>query len=105
VDQHVAGIDQHPVAGGQPFHARIAEPLVLEVLNDAVGDGAHMAVGAARRDDHGVCEGGFADQVDLDRVLGLHVLEGSQGDGPDILTLRSIRSGERRKQIGVRFKR
>src|SRR5918998_5719703 len=47
VDQHVAGIDQHPVAGGQPFHARIAEPLILEVLDHAVGDGAHMAVGAA----------------------------------------------------------
>ncbi|HKG18841.1 MAG TPA: hypothetical protein VKB00_03810, partial [Candidatus Limnocylindrales bacterium] len=48
---------------------------------------------------------GFACQVDFDRILGLHVLETVQGDRPDILVLRSGRSGERGKRISIRFKR
>ena len=105
VNEHVTGVDQHPIAGRKALDARIPEPLVLEVLDDAVGDGAHMAVGAALRNDHVVCKRGFAGQVDLDRIFGLHLLEGGQGDGPDILIVRSIRSGERGKRMMFRLKR
>jgi len=47
MDQHVAGIDQHPVAGRQAFDARIAESLVLEILDHALGDRTDVTVGAA----------------------------------------------------------
>src|SRR3712207_8537454 len=41
---------------------------------------------------------GFAGEVDVDRILGLHVLEAGMGDCPQILALRSPRSGGRGKR-------
>ena len=32
MDDHVAGIDQHPVGAGQPLDARLAEPGILDRL-------------------------------------------------------------------------
>src|SRR5215211_4557343 len=48
VDDHVAGVDQHPVAGGQPLDARRPETPLLEDLEHALGDRADMAVEAAK---------------------------------------------------------
>ena len=90
---------------GMPSTRGVPKPFVLQVLDDAVGDGADMTLRAAGRDDHGVGERGLAGQVDLDRLFGLHVLEAGQRDGPDVLVLRSLRSGERGKRSQVRFKR
>ena len=105
VDQDVACIDQHPVAGRHALDPRISEAPVLELLDHAIGNRTHMAVRAAGCHEHGVCDGGFACEVQLDRVFGLHVLKASQGDGPDILIKRSIRSGERGRRIQIRLKR
>src|SRR3712207_2618833 len=48
---------------------------------------------------------GFAGEVDFDRILGLHVLEAGTGNCPQILALRSPRSGGRGKRRKVRFAR
>jgi hypothetical protein len=64
-----------------------------------------MAMRPTRRHDHGVSERGFADEVDLDRLFGFHVLEAVQGNGPNVLFLRSTRSGVRKKRHDIRFTR
>ena len=75
VDDHVAGIDQHPVERAHAFDAEIADAGVLQVAEQPVGDGADMAVRPAGSDDHEVAERRFSGDVDGNRVLGLGVVE------------------------------
>ena len=75
MEYHVAGVDQHPVALGNAFDAGIAMAAVLQLLEDLIGDGAHMPVRPARRHDHMVGEAGLAGDVDVDDILGLGFIE------------------------------
>ena len=54
--------------------------LLLEGAQQVVGDGADVAVAAARGHDHGVGHGRLAAQVDGDDVLRLVVLETIQNE-------------------------
>jgi hypothetical protein len=78
VDDHVPGVDQHPVAAGQAFDAGLAVPLVLERPQQPVGQGADMAVRAAGRDDQAVGDGALVLEVDEDDVLGLVLVQAFQ---------------------------
>jgi hypothetical protein len=71
----IADIDQHPVAGRQAFDLGLAVAGFLERADDVIGQGADMAVRAARRDDEGVGDRGLALQVDADDILRLVVIE------------------------------
>src|SRR5438874_12681384 len=66
VHDHVAGIDQHPVAIGQALDMDVLDTGFLEALRDVLRDRANVPVGPARGDDHvvGVCR--FAAKVDGD---------------------------------------
>ncbi len=75
---HVARIDQHPIAMRQALDARNGHPRVLERFHDAVRHRANMNVGTAGCDDHHVSDGGFAVEIDRDDVLGLSVVETGQ---------------------------
>ena len=78
MDDHVAGVDQHPVAAGQALDPGAAVALVLERPQQPVGQGADMAVRAAGRDDQAVGDGALVLQVDEDDVLGLVLVQSSQ---------------------------
>jgi len=75
VNDHIARIDEHPIAEGHPFDTCIANAFLFQPLDELVGDCAHMALGAAGRDDHGIAERSLACQVDADDVISLGVLE------------------------------
>lgn len=75
MNDEIAGVDQHPVAGGKSLDPGSPVAGVLEGAQDVVGDGADMPVRAAGSDDKGVGDGTLASKVDEDDVLGLLVVE------------------------------
>ena len=72
---HIAGIDQHPVALGHAFDVQIAVARLLQLVDELVGNGADMAVGAARGHHHVVGNRRLTIEVDGDDLLGLGIVE------------------------------
>src|SRR5690606_39622424 len=64
-------IHQHPVAVRHAFDARLVEAVLAQSLEQLVGNGADMTVGAAGGHDHVVGQRRLAGDVDGDGVLGL----------------------------------
>ena len=75
VHDHVAGIDQHPIAVGQALDVDALDSGFLEAFGDIFRDRADVPVGPARSDDHVVGKCGFATKVDGDRFFRLHIVE------------------------------
>lgn len=75
MDDHVARINQHPVAGPQTLDPSAAVTSVLELAHKVIGDGAHMPVGPAGGDHHHVANRGFALKVDGDDIFGFVIVE------------------------------
>src|SRR5262245_17182930 len=100
MDDHVTRIDQHPVRAREAFDARLAHASTLDRLDQVFGDGADMAVRAARGDDHVVAEAGLALNVDGDDVFGLGVFQTGKDclDGAFGLIVAALR-GRRRHGI------
>ena len=78
---HLAGIDQHPIAMRHALDPKIALAGRLELLDKVVGDGAHMPVGPAGSDHHAVGNGGLPLKIDGDDIFGLRVIELGQDCG------------------------
>lgn len=86
MDDNIARVDQHPVAKGHSFDPGIANACFFQLFHESIGDRAHMALRAARGDDHGIAKRRLAGQVDADDVVSLGVLkrvddEMSEGGG------------------------
>ena len=80
VDDDVAGVDQHPLAGLLAFDADDRRAGLLELVADVVRERPDLPVRIGARDDEGVGDGGeLADVEDRD-VVRLDVLEGGDGD-------------------------
>ena len=75
VDDHIAGIDHHPIAMRQTFDLQMLEAERLQSLEDMIGDRPDMSVGPSACNDHDVGEGGFPGEIDADDVLGLVLIE------------------------------
>ena len=75
---HIAGIDQHPVAIGHAFDMDVLDSVVLQAFQDIFRNRADVPVGPARGDDHEVGKRGFAAKVDGDRLFRLHILEAGE---------------------------
>jgi hypothetical protein len=71
----IAGVDQYPVALRHALDPQIAETLRLKPLDQLVGNGRDMAVGAAGGDDHLIGESALAVKIDRGDVFGLGVIE------------------------------
>jgi hypothetical protein len=78
VDDHVARIDQHPIAIGQAFDMRAGDSALLETFGDVFRDRANVPVHPAGGDDHVVGKCRFAAKVDGDRFFRLHIVEAGE---------------------------
>lgn len=78
VDDDVAGVDQNPVAVGQALDAGLAVAGFLQGAQQVISDGADMAMRPSRRHDHGVSDGTFAFEINVNDVLGLVVIKPAQ---------------------------
>ena len=85
MDDDITGIDQHPLAMEPALDPRVGEAGLGEVVQHAVGDRADMAVRPARGHNHGIRDRGFADEIDGDGVLGLHVIEAREHQAKNLL--------------------
>ena len=88
MDDDVARIDQDPVAVRQAFDVNALHAGFAEFLHHILRDRADMPVGPAGRDDHVVCDGGFAAKVDGECVLRLHVVEAGEDDLQGLVGIR-----------------
>ena len=75
MDDHIAGIDQHPVTALLAFDRNRAMAGLLQLVGEMVGDRHDLAVRAAGGDHHIVGEVRLALEVDDDNVLGLVVIQ------------------------------
>ena len=80
VHDHIAGIDQHPVAIGQALDMDVLDAVFLQGFRDVFRDRADVPVGTAGGDDHVVGKGGLAAKVDGDRFFRLHIVEAGEDD-------------------------
>lgn len=85
-------VDQHPVAGWLAFDAHLAQAGFLEGFDEMIGDGADVPLRAAGCDHHIVSDGGFAAQVDGDDVFRLIIIQTSDNQGEDFLSV-NLRCG------------
>jgi len=88
VDDYVAGVDQHPVGLAHAFDAHAAQAGFAQILDHAVGHRADMALRAAGRHHHGVGDRGLSGEIDVDDILGLHVVEAREDDAKRLLGRR-----------------
>ncbi len=72
---HIASIDQNPVGVRQALHPNLLQPRLSKFSFDVVGEGRHVTLRAARRDDHGVGYRRFSAEIDLEDVLRLVVIQ------------------------------
>src|SRR3954452_3994364 len=63
VHDHIAGIDQHPVAIGQALDVDVLDAVFLEAFGDVLRDRADLPVHPAGGDDHVFAGGRFASKV------------------------------------------
>ena len=70
---HVAGIDQHPIAVGQALDMKTLDSGFLEALGDIFRDRTDVPVDPAGGDDHVIGKCRFAAKVDGDRFFRLHI--------------------------------
>jgi hypothetical protein len=77
VDDHVARVDQNPVAGILAFDLAGHAMALLEPFHQFLRDRRDLPGGAARGHDHPVGNGRFSAQIDLHDILGLVVFERS----------------------------
>ncbi len=75
---HVAGIDQNPIALRQAFDTHAREPPLLQTAREILGERRDMATGAPCPDDDRIAQRRAAGEVDRDDVFSLVVVEGGE---------------------------
>ena len=81
MNNHIAAIDQDPVADRGPFDPHIADALFFEQDSQMLSQRRQMALGAARCDNHGVGNARFAVKIDDNDIFGLVVIQGLPHQG------------------------
>lgn len=94
----IAGIDQHPVGLGHSFYPQLAMTLLLQLLNELIGNGVDVPVGTPRGDNHAIGNRGLAGQINGHDVFGLGIFQlGANGGEKGIFRLAGAgRAGFRR---------
>ena len=78
VHDHIAGIDQHPIAVGQALNVDVLDSGFLETFGDVFRDRADVPVDPAGGDDHVIGKCRFAAKVYGDRFFRLHIVEAGE---------------------------
>ena len=84
MDNHVAGVDQDPVALPHPFDTNARTARTFNVLDEVLGNSADMALRPAAGHDHVIADRGFSGEIDDDAVLRFHIFK-SREDGVERL--------------------
>jgi len=85
MNNHVTGVDQHPIAMRQALDSDAGEPGPLKVLHDLIGHGAYMATGPSGGHDHVVGDYRLGAQIDCGGILGLHIVEAREDDAKRLI--------------------
>jgi len=88
VDDHVLGVDEHPVGRSQPLSADAVSQLLLALGLDPLCERCDLPRRPPGRDDHIVGDGAFSGQRNLDDILGLAVFKAFLDQGAQRLDIR-----------------
>jgi hypothetical protein len=105
VHDHVAGVDQHPVAVRQALDPGAAVPGVLQSAQEMIGHRTDVTMRTARGDDHAVGDRALTLQVDEDDVLRFFVVEAFEDEAFQGLRPLIVLRGLARRAGLMRFKR
>ena len=89
MNNHVAGVDQHPIAMRQALNSDAGESGPMKVLQHLIGHRPDMAIGPSRGHDHVVGDCGFGTQIDYGGILSLHVVEAREDDAKRLIGVRT----------------
>jgi hypothetical protein len=89
MNNHVAGVDQHPIAMGQALDPDAGKPSPMEALQHLIGDRPDMAIGPSGGHNHVIGDRGFGAQIDCGGVLSLHVVEAREDDAKRLIGVRT----------------
>ena len=89
VDDHVACVDQHPVAMRHAFDADLADAGLVQVFDHAIGDRAHLPAGSSGGYDDEVGERTLAAEIDGDGILGLHIVDACEDQAKGLLGVKT----------------
>jgi hypothetical protein len=78
VHDHVAGIDQHPIAVGQALDMEAFDSGLLEAFGHIFRNRTDVPVYPAGGDDHVIGKCRFAAKVDGDRFFRLHIVQAAE---------------------------
>ena len=92
VDDHIARIDQHPVALRQALYAGGAIACLLQPPRQVLGSRGDVALRAPRGDDQRIAQRRPAGKVDRDDVFGFVVVEGGE-------------DARKQRRLGLAFRR
>lgn len=85
MDDHIARVDEHPIALRNAFDLTALYPDLFHLSNEMIDDGPDMAIGSPGGDHHGVGDGGFALEIYNDDVFGFVVIKDRQRKGKKLL--------------------
>ena len=96
MNDDIAGIDEHPVAGLKTFDAGVSEPFILHVFQKMLANRRDMPVRPPGNHNHVVRKRRFSGNVERDDIFSLGVLEAREdgvegmagGIGATVLALR-----------------
>ena len=89
MNNHVAGVDQHPIAMRQALDSDAGEPSPVKALQHLIGHRPDMAIGPSGGHDHVVGDRGFGAQIDCGGILSLHVVEAREDDAKRLIGVRT----------------
>ena len=84
MDNHVAGVDQYPVALPHAFDTNARTARTFNVLDEVFGNSTDMALRPAAGHDHVIADRGFSGELDDNAVLRFHIFK-SREDGMERL--------------------
>ena len=94
VHDHVARVEQHPIAVRQAFHSRRTAGC-LDLLEDVLSQRADMALRAAAGHDQRIGYGAFAPNVDGDDVLGFIFIQRVENELRSLGGVQTVAGGAR----------
>ena len=106
MDDDIACVDQHPVAGLETFNTRAAETLILHVGDEVFADRRHMPARTSGHDYHVIRQRRFSGNVQGNDIFCFGVLDtrkdGFQGTTGGIdATLLALRDSALSSSLGV----